>query len=155
MPFAESRKGIHCTNIVVLNVIKTLDTYFQSNNLQYRHIIPSLIAWAARKRPHARLVTQSPGHGCMDDVTTERSFDSRGTCLNDVLVSSLTCYLCCTPSGLADIRSTGAGIKCLYCTAEYREYWNKVCIVSCINSKDSFEEHDLTEVFKRINQKHQ
>ena len=32
-------------------------------------------------RPHVRFL----GHGCMNDLTTERSFDSKATCIIDVL----------------------------------------------------------------------
>ena len=31
------------------------------------------------------IVAQFPGHGCMDDLTTERRFDSEATCVTDVL----------------------------------------------------------------------
>ena len=36
-------------------------------------------------RPHAQS-PQFPGHGSMDDLTTERSFDSQGTWISDGLV---------------------------------------------------------------------
>ena len=41
------------------------------------------------------------GHGCMNGLTAERRFDSQATTVIDAL-------------GLL-FRSTGAGIKCLYC----------------------------------------
>ena len=57
---------------------------------QYRHLIPALYAWAARAsyttaRP---IAIQFPKHGCMDDVSTERSFDSQATWFLDVLQPS-------------------------------------------------------------------
>ena len=36
-------------------------------------------------QPAFPIVTQFPGHGCMDDLTNESSFDSRGTWVIDVL----------------------------------------------------------------------
>ena len=39
-------------------------------------------------QPHARLF---PGHLCMNDLTTERSFDSQATWVIDVLGSFSTC----------------------------------------------------------------
>ena len=53
----------------------------------------------------------------MDDLTTERSFDSQGKWVVNVLgLFLLTCYpwVFAQPA-LTDVRSTGAGIKCLYC----------------------------------------
>ena len=38
------------------------------------------------RMPHT---TQFPGHGCMDDLTTERSFDSLVTMVIDVRIRSL------------------------------------------------------------------
>ena len=35
--------------------------------------------------PDAQLLPQFPGHGCMDDLTTERSFDLQATWVIDVL----------------------------------------------------------------------
>ena len=87
-------------------------------NIQCRHLIPALNTWAARAeyttaRP---IANQFPGHWCMDNLTTENSFISK-------LRGSLMClayslhiingYL--SNQTLADVRSTGAGIKCLYC----------------------------------------
>ena len=46
-------------------------------------------------------------HGCMDDLTTELSFDVQATWVNDVLDIIFD---------MADVRSTGAGIKLWYCT---------------------------------------
>ena len=36
--------------------------------------------------------TQFPGHGSIDDLTTERSFNSQATWVIDVLGLFLTCY---------------------------------------------------------------
>ena len=66
-------------------------------------------------RPHARL---PPSFLCMDDLTTERSFDLQATwvidvfglCLWHVIHSSLY------NQSLTDVLWTGTGIKCLYCT---------------------------------------
>ena len=62
-------------------------------------------------RPHA----QFPGYGCMDDLTTENSFNSQATWV----IMSLIYLLdpgCLYNQALADVRSTGAGIRCVYCT---------------------------------------
>ena len=59
----------------------------KSLSLQCQHLIIALNSWPARayyttKRPTAILFT---GHRCMDDLTTERSFDSQATWVIDVL----------------------------------------------------------------------
>ena len=52
----------------------------------------------------------------MYDLTTERSFGSQATlCLAYFLTRLI--HKCLYDQALADVRSTGAGIKCLYCTA--------------------------------------
>ena len=58
-----------------------------NTNIQCRHLIPALNEWAARaKFTTARpIATQFPGHGCMCDVTTERSFVSQAMCVIYVL----------------------------------------------------------------------
>ena len=68
-------------------------------------------------RTEPPVAAQFPGHGCMDDLTTERSFDSQATWAIEVLglsfdISSMGVY----NQALADVRSTDAGIICLYCT---------------------------------------
>ena len=47
--------------------------------IQCQHLIPALNAWAARAEYTTAhpIATQFPGHGCMYDLTTERSFDSQ------------------------------------------------------------------------------
>ena len=53
----------------------------------------------------------------MYDLTTERSFDSQATLVIDVL-GSFCWYVihgCLYNPALSKVRSTGAGIKCLYC----------------------------------------
>ena len=49
--------------------------------LQCRHLIPALNAWVARaKYTTARpIATQFHGHLCVNDLTTERNFDSQIT----------------------------------------------------------------------------
>ena len=51
-----------------------------SFNKQCRHLISALNAWAARAEytTASPIASRFPGQGCMDDVTTERSFDSQG-----------------------------------------------------------------------------
>ena len=52
----------------------------------------------------------------MDDLTTERSFDSQAALVIDMLglfFDTLSMGVC-TTRRLADVRSTGAGIKWLY-----------------------------------------
>ena len=64
----------------------------------------------------ARLIpTQFPGHGCIDDLITERSFYSQATRVINVLslifdmLSMGNFY-----KALTGVRSNGPGIKCLY-----------------------------------------
>ena len=65
------------------------------------------------------VATQFPGHGCMDDLKTERTctFDLQATRVIDVLglLFDTSSMEVCTNRRLADVRSNGAGIKCLYC----------------------------------------
>ena len=53
----------------------------------------------------------------MNDLTTERSFDLQATRVIYVLGLFFTYYQWVfeQPDTVADVRSTGAGIKCLYC----------------------------------------
>ena len=53
-----------------------------------------------------------------DDLTTERSFDPQATWVIDVLGTSFwhVIHRALYNQALADVRSIGAGIKCLYCT---------------------------------------
>ena len=55
--------------------------------IQCRHLIPTLNAWAARAvyTTACAIATQFPGLGCMDDLTTKRSFDSQAAWVIDVL----------------------------------------------------------------------
>ena len=59
-----------------------------------------------------------PGHGCMDDITSVRSFDTLAEWVIDVLALFFghVIHMCLFNQALADIQSTGAGVKCLYCT---------------------------------------
>ena len=63
-------------------------TYSYTNG----HLIPAINTWADRaKYTTARPIsTQFPGHGCMNDLTTERSLDSQATWVIDEL-GLLTC----------------------------------------------------------------
>ena len=57
------------------------------------------------------------GHGCMDHLTNKRSFDSQDTWVIDVLgfqKNVIHGYL--YKQALADVRSSGAGLKYLYCS---------------------------------------
>ena len=51
--------------------------------LQCRHLIPALNARAARTQfKTARLIaTHFLGHGCMDDLATDQSFDLQAMCV--------------------------------------------------------------------------
>ena len=63
--------------------------------VQLRHRIRVLNAWEARaKHTTVRLITdQFAGHGRMDGLATERSFDKQTTWVIDVLgLLLLTCY---------------------------------------------------------------
>ena len=68
--------------------------------------------------PYARLPPQFTWHGCMDDLTTERSLDSQVTSVNDALGLFFDMFIhgCVFSQALADVRSTGAYIKCLHCS---------------------------------------
>ena len=67
--------------------------------------------------PHARLQHILLGVDASYDLTTERSFDSQATWVIDVLGISIwhVIHGFLYNQALADVRSTGAGIKCLYC----------------------------------------
>ena len=67
------------------------------------------------------IATKSPCHGCMGELTLGRNFDSQATWVIDVL-GFFSCYpwVCLHNQALADVRSTGAGIKCLYCRCRWR-----------------------------------
>ena len=63
------------------------------------------------------MATEFPGHGCMADLTTERKRRWLLMCLAycfDMLSMGV-----CIKQALADVRSTGAGINCLYCRLNY------------------------------------
>ena len=67
-------------------------------------------------RPHACLAPSFLGTNALDDLTNARSFDLHITWVIDVLGLFLTCYHgCLYNQALADVRSTCAGFKCLYC----------------------------------------
>ena len=54
----------------------------------------------------------------MDDLTTERSFDSQATCVMHVLGLSFDMFSTSfNNKALVDVRLTGAEIKCRYCSA--------------------------------------
>ena len=60
--------------------------------------------------------TQIPGHGYMDDLTTERSYDVQAMWIIDVLGFFIHfIHRRVYNQALADVRSTGAGIKCQHC----------------------------------------
>ena len=66
-------------------------------------------------RPHASL---PQSFLCMDDLKTERSFDSQAMWVIDALGFLFwhVVYECLYNQALADVRSTGAEIECLNCT---------------------------------------
>ena len=87
--------------------------------VQCRHLILALNVGAARAwytTAHP-IATHFPGHECTDDLTTERGFDTQATWVIDVLgfIFWYTIQWCLDNQERADVRSTGAGIKCLYC----------------------------------------
>ena len=62
------------------------------------------------------IATQVRGHGCMDDLTTERRVDGQ-LCGPFMCLAYFSCHViqrCLYKQALADVRSTGAGIRCLY-----------------------------------------
>ena len=89
--------------------------------LQCRYLIPAWVAWAyyMTARP---IATHFPGHKCMNNLTTERrfDFDSQAMWAIDVLCLFFdVIHWCLYNLALADVRSTVAGIKCLYCNIHY------------------------------------
>ena len=73
---------VHC--MAALICIFACERFMQ---LQCRHLIPARNAWADQTyymtaRP---IATQFAGHGCLHDLTTERSFDIQATWVINVL----------------------------------------------------------------------
>ena len=65
-------------------------TYLSTTTLmQCLHLIPALYAYAAEAKYTTAhpIAIQFTGHGCMADLTTEHSFDSLASWVNDVLSS--------------------------------------------------------------------
>ena len=63
--------------------------------IQCRHLIAALNAWAAwaKYTTACPFGTQFPGHGCMYDLTTKRTFDSQTTWVIDMHGKNiLKCY---------------------------------------------------------------
>ena len=84
--------------------------------------MPVINAWATRAEYTTARPIANQFPGCMDDLTTERSFDSQGTWVIDVLgLSFLRCYpnVFVHPS-TADVRPPGAGIAHLYCNIVHK-----------------------------------
>ena len=88
------------------------------------------------------IATEFPVHGCMDEFTTERGFDSKATWVIDVLglFSWHVNHGCLYNQALADVQSTGAGIKCLYgmlyvsvTTSEMESGINNIYIITPIS----------------------
>ena len=79
------------------------------------------------------IATQFPGHWCTDDLTTENSFHSQATWIIDMLVLFIwhVSNWCFYNRALADVRSTGEGIKCLYCSIHFKIY----AVLQCMHSK--------------------
>ena len=82
--------------------------------MQCRHLIFALNALTARAyytTAHP-IASQFAGHGCMEYVTTERSFESQATCVFDMLGSFLRYVIrgCLHNQALADVWVTGAGV---------------------------------------------
>ena len=66
--------------------------------------------------PSARpIATQFRGHRCIDNLITEHSFDSQATRVFDVLglFYGNVIHGCLYNQALADVQSTGEGIRCL------------------------------------------
>ena len=71
-------------------------TILDKVHTQCQHLIPALNAWTARHniRPHAQLPSV---HGCMDELKTERSFDSKPMCHKcDLYFDVLSIGVCTT-----------------------------------------------------------
>ena len=95
--------------------------------------------------PHCHIASW---HGCMDNLKTERNFDLQATWVNDVLglLFRHVIHWCLRNQTLADVRWTGAGIKCLYCRT-------KVCMMHLQSSRKyclSLEYQCLTACFHTL-----
>ena len=62
------------------------------------------------------IALEFPGHECIYDLTTERVFGSKATWVIDVLGLYFYDVFSMGVCTLADVRSAGAGITCMYCT---------------------------------------
>ena len=88
-------------------------TAWANLHLQCRHLIPALNTWTARAhstRPNARL---QPSFLGMDDLNVILIRKLRGSLM--YFDYFLTCLY---NQALADVRSTGVGIKSLYCDSK-------------------------------------
>ena len=90
--------------------------------IQCQQFIPTLNALAAQalyRTAHTTAI-QFPGNVCMDDLTTELSFDSKATWVIDVLslFFDLLSVGVCTTRHWRTSGRLGARIKCLYCRVQ-------------------------------------
>ena len=69
------------------------------------------------------IATPFPGHRCMDDLTTEGSFDSLAKRVIAVFCLYVTLG-CLYNQALADVRSIGARMKCLYSISGFSTLMN-------------------------------
>ena len=97
-------------------------THWEGVNLQCRHLIPALNVWAAVRAKYTTacpIATHFPGHGCMNDpqlnVTLIHTLRGSLMCLSYLNWNVI--HGCLYNQAMAGVRSTGAGIKWLYCTS--------------------------------------
>ena len=98
--------------------IKT-DPKLVYGTVQCRHFIPVLNAWATRAQYTTAylVVTQLPGHGCDYRFLSSQLNEALFRKIRGSLRFSWHIILgCLYNQALADVRSTGAGIQCLYCS---------------------------------------
>ena len=84
----------------------------------------------------------------MDDLTIERSFGSQATWVIDVLGLYFwrVSHGCFYNQAIEDVRSTGAGIKCLYCRPSNHIQWNCIIITSIFCSDRAVARRQIEEL---------
>ena len=103
----------------LLGIFSFIHRYHCSWPLQCRHLIPALNAWAAlaKYKTTCPIATQFPWHGCMNDLQPNVTLicKLRGSLMFLSYFIEII-HGCLYNQAMADIQSTGAVIKCLYCS---------------------------------------
>ena len=110
-----NRESVQCTKFQFLFKERCM-------HVQCRHIILALNLWADRAlyTTACPIATHFLGYGCRKDLITIHTFDLQSTWVIDMFRLSCLYVIrgCLYDQAVADVRSTSAGIKCLYCTAQ-------------------------------------